>query len=279
LDAASLESTSYAVEGGKLELESEQGNRLEMRLEAPARGWIRRIAPPDWRRGVQAGTEQAAIRSAWTALLSAIASAPGISWLTPLERLFLRENKLMQATAAERLGIPTPKTVAASDRSRLPVGLGDQFVVKPLGSSSFSSSDGIEQVVWSQLIRHDSALLDLLPRAPFILQARLEAERHLRVVTVSEQAWTCELPAEDLPLDWRRDEAAHDSFHPISEAEIEQHALRLAEGLGIGYSSQDWIVTKDGAFFIDLNPAGQWLFLPGDIATAVTEAIADWLSP
>jgi glutathione synthase/RimK-type ligase-like ATP-grasp enzyme len=278
LDTAALESTTYAFEGDMLRLESEQGESLEIKLGVPTRGWVRRLAPPRWRRGTEAGTEQAAVRSAWSALLSAIASAAGVSWLTPLEHLFLRENKLVQAAAANRLGIQTPKTVVVSERSQIPVALGQEFVVKPLGSSSYSGSDGIEQVVWTQNVSRDSALLDLLPAAPFILQARLKAERHLRVVTVSEQAWACELAADGLPLDWRRDEAAHDSFLPTLEPEVERKALQLSAALGLGYSSQDWITTKDGSFFIDLNPAGQWMFLPQEISSAITEAIATWLN-
>lgn len=278
LDTATLESTTYAFVGDMLRLESEQDESLEIRLAAPTRGWVRRLAPPRWRRGTEAGTEQAAVRSAWSALLSAIASAADVSWLTPLERLFLRENKLVQAAAANSLGIQTPKTVVVSERSQIPAELGQEVVVKPLGFSSYSGSEDVEQVVWSQVVRRDSALLDLLPAAPFILQAHLKAERHLRVVTVLGRAWACELPADGLPLDWRRDEAAHDSFLPVSEPEVEHKALRLAAALELGYSSQDWITTADGSFFIDLNPAGQWMFLPQETSSAITEAIATWLS-
>jgi glutathione synthase/RimK-type ligase-like ATP-grasp enzyme len=266
------------LEGDRLRLGSEQDEPAEIKLGSPTRGWVRRLAPPRWRRGTEAGTEQAAVRSAWSALLSAIASAADISWLSPLERLFLRENKLVQDAAAHRLGIQTPKTVVVSDRSQIPAALGQEFVVKPLGSSSYSGSEGSERVVWSQIVSRDSALLDRLPAAPFILQARLQAKRHLRVVTVSKQVWACELPAEDLPLDWRRDEAAHDSFLPTSEPDVERKALQLSSALGLGYSSQDWITTEDGAFFIDLNPAGQWMFLPQEVSSAITEAIATWLN-
>ncbi len=277
LDTATLESASFAFEDDVLRLDPEVGEPLRIKLGAPTRGWIRRLAPPHWRRSVKAGTEQAAIRSAWIGLLSAIASAAEVSWLTPLESLFLRENKLVQAAAANRLGIRTPKTVAVSDRSRIPAELGQEFVVKPLGSSTFSGADGVEQVVWSQDVSRDSAILDLLPAAPFILQARLKALRHLRVVTVSRQTWACELAAEGLPLDWRRDESAHDAFFPVTHPEVEREALRLAASLNLGYSSQDWIETESGAFFIDLNPAGQWMFLPQETSVAITEAIATWL--
>jgi hypothetical protein len=46
----------------------------------------------------------------------------------------------------------------------------------------------------------------------------------------------------------------------------------------LGYSSQDWVIAPTGAaLFLDLNPAGQWLFLPADVAEAATTAIARWL--
>jgi len=51
-------------------------------------------------------------------------------------------------------------------------------------------------------------------------------------------------------------------------------ALELARTLGVGYSSQDWVVARGGSFFLDINPGGQWLFLPKPVSSEVTAAIA-----
>jgi hypothetical protein len=243
------------------------------------RGWVRRLAPPLWRPGLALGSEAAAIRGAWTALIAAVASSPDIAWLTPVERLFLRENKLLQAAAARRSGIQMPPTVVCSHRDLIPASLGDSLIVKPLGRAQYTDAGGTEQVVWTHEVDRHSPLLDRLSGAPFIVQMRLRAERHLRVVTVRDRCWVCELPAGDLPVDWRREEAAHHAFLAASEAAVERDALRMADALGVGYSSQDWIVSDGLPHFIDLNPAGQWLFLPEPAASAVTEAIAGWLVP
>src|SRR5919108_2675978 len=56
-----------------------------------------------------------------------------------------------------------------------------------------------------------------LAAAPFLLQERLKAEQHLRIVTVIDRAWVCELEAGGLPLDWRTTESAHRSFFPRRE--------------------------------------------------------------
>jgi glutathione synthase/RimK-type ligase-like ATP-grasp enzyme len=278
VDASVLEMGEYSVSDGVLTLESKDG-AVEVSLRPPTRGWIRRLAPPLWRRCVTLGTEDAAIRSAWSALIGAVAGAPGVGWLTPLEHLFLRENKLLQVEVAQRLGISTPPTAVCSDRDLLPAVLGDELVVKPLGRSHFTDPAGTEQVVWTRGIDRNSDVLARLAGAPFIVQTRLDAERHLRAVTVSDQCWVCELSARDLPVDWRRDATAHDSFVVASAPEVERDAVRMANALGVGYSSQDWIVSNGIPFFIDLNPAGQWLFLPEAAASVVTGTIATWLTP
>ncbi len=276
IDVGTLETTPYSLCDGALTLHAPDGD-VRVTLGPPTRGWIRRLAPPLWRPGVTLGSADSAIRGAWSSLIAAVAGAPGVTWLTPLERLLLRENKLLQADTARRLGIPTPVTAVSSRRDLLPASLGDQLVVKPLGRSHYTDEAGAEQVVWTRDVSRDSPILDWLPGAPFIAQTRLYAERHLRAVTVEHKSWICELCADGLPVDWRREQAAHESFLVTSEPSVGRDAVRIADALGIGYSSQDWIVSDGIPHLIDLNPAGQWLFLPDEVASAITSAIASWL--
>ena len=103
--------------------------------------------------------------------------------------------------------------------------------------------------------------------------------RHLRVVTVADHFWVCALDARDLPLDWRREHHAHDAFQPCGAYDsVGALALQLARRLGVGYSSQDWVVAGSNVYFLDLNPGGQWLFLPEPVSSEVTAAIAVWLA-
>jgi hypothetical protein len=277
IDAAKLELGPYTLAGRTLTLEQD-GREARVHLGPPTRGWIRRVAPPRWRRSVELGSEAAAVRAAWTALVTAIACAPEVAWLTPLDRLFLRENKLLQSAVARRLGVPTPATSVVSDASAIPAALGDTIVVKPLGPANYIDHTGEAKVVWTQTINRGSPVLERLHSAPFLLQRHLDAERHLRAVTVGDRVWVCELPGRGRPLDWRRDDQAHDSFVATTHPSVERDALRLAVAFGVGYSSQDWIVTRERAYFLDLNPAGQWLFLPPEVASSVTKAIAAWLT-
>lgn len=274
VDAALLDGGSFAlVDLDCLEVRA-AGAQLRYGLTG-ARGWVRRLAAPGWRLGTTAGSRDAAVRASYIALVVALASHPLVDWLTPYPRLLASENKLRQAAHARRLGIRTPRTAVVSEQNQIPLDLGDVVVAKPLGPGHFVGDDGQAQVVWAAELSRDDPRLAALAGAPFLLQERVAARRHLRVVTCADQAWSCELDAEALPLDWRRDDDAHHSFRPVSAPGIESQALALASDLGLGYSSQDWIDDGAGApAFIDLNPAGQWLFLPEPVSAQVTSAIA-----
>ncbi|MDP9347179.1 MAG: hypothetical protein M3P44_16000 [Actinomycetota bacterium] len=275
LDVATLEVGPYFVSGTSLRIGV---GGQEVALAAPTRGWIRRLAPPQWRLGVAGGSRDGAVRGAWLALLTGLIAEPTVAWLTAYEQLFTSENKLIQARCATRLGVRTPRTVAARNSADIPDEFGERVVVKPLGTSHYTTEGGDAFVLWAQSLARGDERLGYLDGAPFLVQEELHALRHLRVVTVRDRAWACELDATDLPLDWRSSDEAHHAFRATTEPLVEVDAVRLARALQLGYSSQDWIDTGDGLAFVDLNPAGQWLFLPEPVRGDVARAIAGHLT-
>ena len=115
--------------------------------------------------------------------------------------------------------------------------------------------------------------------APFVAQTRVEVRQHLRVVTAGNVVTTAALDADRWPLDWRVADEAHHSWRRHESPEVEAQAAQLAAELCVGFSSQDWLVPVSGPpMFIDLNPAGQWMFLPQDVADPITEHIVSFLS-
>jgi glutathione synthase/RimK-type ligase-like ATP-grasp enzyme len=282
LDLAQLERQQFKLkiaEVGTTFSTTSAGSKEDATVGQGTRGWIRRLAEPDWRQDASPGTYGGVVRTAWINLLVALAQGLQVEWLTALDALTAAENKALQLLVGQRSGIPIPLTAIVNDRGNLPAELGDPVVVKPLGPGAYREEGEAMRVVHAHLVDRASEILDALPGAPFLVQERLVVERHLRVVTVNERAWCFALDAHDLPLDWRRHEAAHDSFRATTEyAEVASQALRLARALRAGYSSQDWVVDDESVWFLDFNPGGQWLFLPRPGSDEVTEAIASWLA-
>jgi len=278
VDAASLPSVLIKRSDFGWTLLDTTGEPVQVSRDSTARGWIRRYSPPGWDEGVQIGSHRAAVLTARLALLGALMRDVRIRWLSPSDRLSAAENKLLQYDAARDLGIGVPRTVVCADLQAVVAEVGEPFVVKPLGAAHFNQS-GEHKLVYAESVSiADLAGTDLL-EAPFLMQEHLQATAHLRVVTVEDEAWVCELKAESLPTDWRRADAAHGAFRLTEDrAEIGAQAIALEHAMGVGYSSQDWIVHRDGASFIDLNPAGQWAFLPAVAADDVTASIGAWLN-
>jgi hypothetical protein len=276
LDAADLTEVPFALRpSGEFTLRA-GGQRLDLRAGRPVPGWIRRIAPAEWQRGVVVESEEAAIKSACLSVIAALARSPAIEWLSSLDACVAAENKVRQYAAASQLGISTPQTVVTSDPDEL-AEFPDYVVIKPLGPGHYYADDDPMVVYATAMSRGQAAGLPL-QTAPFLIQEHLVAMRHYRIVTVANDAWSSAIEADGRPVDWRSDHDAHQRFtaRPVP-ASVTDQAIELTHRLGLGYSSQDWIETANSYFFLDLNPGGQWLFLPEQQANAITKAIAAYL--
>lgn len=277
-DAASLKRLHFCVSNEETAVET-VNNRGLARLDTWHRGWVRRPVPSQWALGSVLGSKRSAVNSSWQSLVTALMRNPRCEWLSKFETLIAAENKIAQLWAATRLQEETPRTVVSNSVVKAGAA-GERTIAKPLGAEQFweSSSDG-RHVFASEVDLNDPRVSNVLGGAPFLVQNRLSARRHLRIVTVCDNVWVFELVASGLPLDWRESVMAHCSWRrTTSTPGIEERALRMCEELGVRYSSQDWIETADGIYFIDLNPGGQWLFLPAACALQISAALAAWLT-
>lgn len=272
LDLPSVHHRSWSL-GDGLEI-GENASRFR-----PMRGWLRRLSPPHFTRGIELGSRRAVEMQAGAQLLAAIADpcVSRIEWLSTYSRIIRAENKLVQYEVASARGHKVPPWRVSTNALDLAV-LGERVALKPLGVGSYVEGD--QGYALHTAVRSlDDPILAGLAAAPYLAQRFVEAAAHLRVPTVHQSAWPCRLRADGLPVDWRADLAAHASWEVArDEVEVAVAAVDVAEALGLGYTSQDWIIDRDGeAWLVDVNPGGQWLFLPDEVGSAVSRAIAEWL--
>lgn len=264
VDAASLSTKRATIAGDKVWVD---GVSL-----SPQPGWLRRLAPAGWAESLNGRGLDAASRGAAVSALAALARDERFDWLTPLDRLGGDENKPYQYRLAAAADVPVPEWIVTTDPDAVPKS-GD-WIAKPLGPGSFIDANGTGYVVPTTGV--DLCDPQMIARVPFILQQRVVARTHARIITVGQRAWSATLPADDIPMDWRMLPAAHHGFtdEPVPDY-VRQQAITVAEATSVRYSAQDWIQGADGRWwFVDLNPAGQWLFLPPTVADPATRAIA-----
>lgn len=272
-DAQSLIDEPYTVvEGDRLTF----GDRT-IDMTAPTSGWLRRSSPTLWGAGIVTGSLESVRHRAFLTLVGSITRIGDTDWLTTVDAMLRAEDRLTQLETARRLGHRTPRTVVTSSAGTAKEILGARFVVKPLAMGYFQTERGARAVYSTELGLAELDQVDFAD-APFVAQEKIDATEHLRIVTVEDRAWVSSLDADGRTLDWRQQEEAHSSWVPGDDPQTSAAAVALADAFGLGYSSQDWIHDGDGrAVFVDLNPAGQWLFLPDEVSTPVTDAIAGFL--
>lgn len=243
-------------------------------------GWLRRLHRADWGLGIEAGSLRALELGTWYSAYSWLLDDSKVSWITSPVALRRAESKLWQWKAAVRLGIPYPRTLVTTSSEAVATSFSNEVIVKPLGTGQFIQ-DGETMTVYAESMMPTDIRLNALNAAPFIVQERIPAAKHLRVVTVGDRSWVATLDVDlTAPADWRRRSRNHSAFKEAPDASsiAPTGALTIASHLGLGYSSQDWVQTPDGeVYLLDVNPSGQWLFLPERVGTAVTDALADLL--
>lgn len=243
------------------------------------RGWLRRVAPNRWATGQQVGSVEDVSFRARVRLVASIARHPTLEWLTAIDTLQTAEDRIHQLSVASSLGIATPQTVVSGDPDTICRLIGADAVLKPLGGGAFVNDKGEPYVVYTTSLTDDILASGDFGAAPFVAQERIRARFHLRVVTIGTTVRTAALDADCWPLDWRAAEQAHRSWRRHHAPEVETQAVRLAEEFRVGFSSQDWLIPVKGPpTFIDLNPGGQWMFLPEGVAQPITDQLVNFLA-
>lgn len=272
VDAPYLKTHGFALTPTEFQSES-----ASLPINRGGKGWLRRYAPSGWGMGTISGSLEAAIHRGFLTLIGSISRLGNREWLTRIDEMLRAEDRLVQLETAASLGISVPRTLITSQSDEAATQLGSPFVVKPMSLGVYWSSQGPRGVHTTALDRTTARNTDF-GGIPFMAQELIEADQHYRVVTVLSHAWIATLSAFGRPLDWRTQESAHREWSPAEDEACASQAVRLAKELGVGYSSQDWLVRGPERIFIDLNPGGQWLFLPEEVAAPVTAAIGRFLS-
>jgi hypothetical protein len=200
------------------------------------------------------------------------------TWVNDPARDTMAARKLWQLDVARACGLAVPRTLVTSD---------------PAAARAFADAQGAAGTIYKpfqgneRLWRETRVLraeelgqLDAVRHAPVIFQEYVEGD-DLRVTIVGDRlfpAWIRPKPgayAADMRM-----ELGEAAIEPcvLPEA-IETGLRRLMARLGLVYGAIDLKRRADGAHvFLEVNPAGQWLFVEDQTAQPIAAALADALA-
>ena len=124
------------------------------------------------------------------------------------------------------------------------------------------------------------SLLDHVRYAPVIFQEYVEALYDLRVTVVGDEVFAAAIHSQETAyaVDFRMDiESAE--IEPVSlPVEVEERVRALLTRLGLVYGAIDMRRTPDDRYvFLEINPAGQWLFVEEKSGQPIASALAEVL--
>ncbi len=196
-------------------------------------------------------------------------------WVNQPDRDVVAHRKAYQLRVAQSVGLTIPVTVVTND---------------PAEARRFADARGYRNVIYksfsateahwreTRLLKEEEvALLDSVQYAPVIFQEYVEAVYDLRITVVGREAFAAAIHSQQTsyPVDFRMDIASARIEAVSLPAAVTDRLLALMDRLGLVYGAIDMRLRPDGSYvFLEINPAGQWLFVEQETLQPVAAALA-----
>jgi hypothetical protein len=239
--------------------------------------WWRRPQAPS----LAAITEQHAYGFAhgeWNEALNGLYHLVRCPWMNNPVRDEVASRKPLQLVTARELGFKIPRTLMTSDPNHARAFIAELGV----GRTIFKTFSATHQV-WREtrlVSEKDLDLLDSLRLAPAIFQEYIPAKADVRVCMVGEKLFAMQIDTRRTSYEVDFRVSLHESAtSPIDLPQAVQDNLRkLMRHYALSYGAVDLRLGSDGDFvFLEINPAGEFLFVENNAGLPVTDAVASWL--
>jgi glutathione synthase/RimK-type ligase-like ATP-grasp enzyme len=199
-------------------------------------------------------------------------------WMNPPRNDEVAHRKVYQLRVAQDVGLTVPETLITSDPEAARA-----FIARRGAGRTIYKAFSATERLWreTRLVKPEElTLIDNVAYAPVIFQEYVPAEVDLRITVVGDEIFAAEIHSQRTRyrVDMRMD-INNALIAPVKlPAELEDGLHRLMAKLGLVYGAIDMRRSPDGAhIFLEINPAGQWLFIEEKTGQPISEAIAAWM--
>ena len=268
---------SMAYRGGSRQFRLRRADGGELDLSAVHAVWWRRPQPfrlaPDIK---DANAQRFALSEASTAFQGLYQSLNAF-WINEPARDAVASHKPYQLTLAQELGLEIPETLITNDP-----GEARAFWRKYPGEVIHKQFIALPET-WRETRRlnEDEQKLDAsIAHAPVLFQRHVPAIADLRVTVVGEQVFAAatDVSAALYPQDVRMNLDTRYHAHDLPE-ETAGRLRALMRRLGLVYGAIDLRLTPERRYvFLEINPAGQFLYIERATGQPIAQALADALA-
>jgi len=247
----------------------------EIRLTACNVVWWRRPRSPRLHSEVEEPSHRQFAAAECAEALAGLWPILKARWVNSPQCDLLASRKLWQLAIARQVGLEIPETTVTNDpevaREQI-----DRLHPAPTVYKAFTATPD----TWreTRLLKEDElALLDNVKYAPVIFQEYIPAAYDLRITMVGDKIFPAAIHSQETSyqVDYRMDlDTAR--IEPVELPELLRTRLAaLMRRMGLHYGAVDMRRTPEGRYvFLEINPAGQWLFVEERTGQRIGEAVA-----
>jgi glutathione synthase/RimK-type ligase-like ATP-grasp enzyme len=215
--------------------------------------------------------------------MDALMTVTNVLWVNHPHCHARANSKPAQLFVAQQIGFDIPPTVITNDPEQA-----RGLVSEPNGSAIYKAMSQTldlehgKALFTGLLTEKELAKLELIRVSPGIFQKFVPKAYEVRATVVGRRVFSGKIDSQarvETQVDWR-----HRPFDieetPIDlPPEIEAKIHAFMEVFGLVYGAFDFIVTPDGRYvFLEINPAGQYMWVEAKTKLPITIALADVLS-
>lgn len=240
--------------------------------------WWRRIMPFDIDPKVRRSNDRAFSESETSQAVNGILDALDCAWVNPRAADESAHRKPFQWEVAHRIGMNLPRTLVTNEPGAARNFIEQVGIGKTVFKAFLASTEEWRETRLIEL--SDLARLDSVKYAPVIFQEYIKGV-DLRITVVGDRLYAAEIDARRTcyPVDMRMVIGEADIKPVDLPVEVHSSILRFMSELGLVYGAIDMRRTDDGLFvFLEVNPAGQWLFVEQRTGLPISQSMADLLA-
>jgi glutathione synthase/RimK-type ligase-like ATP-grasp enzyme len=215
--------------------------------------------------------------------LDALMTITGVRWINHPHCNARANAKAAQLYMARQVGLDIPPTLITNDAEevRCFAGQSDNQIVYKAHSQTFNLEPG--KVLYTGIVSdREVRNLDLIEISPGIFQKYVSKAYEVRATVVGSRIFAGKINSQasaETAIDWRhRPYDIEETPIPLP-ADVETKILALMRAFGLYFGAFDLIVTPDGRHvFLEVNPAGQYLWVEAVTKLPITAALAEEMS-
>ena len=218
-------------------------------------------------------------RSQWPAFIRGLSVLDQAGWMNWPQSTYLAESKPYQLLMASRCGLKVPKTLAGNDASAIKSTFRSDVVIKSLDTVLVRDDEDC-LFTYTSRCRSEAFTDAAVQQVPIFVQELVQPKVDHRVTVIGSEIVAVKILADGSPVsgDWRLVEKKRLSYVDSTlPKEVEDGCRCLVARLGLHFGAIDLLETRDGFFFLEINPTGEWGWLNNE-RRRFDEKIADWLS-